>query len=43
MTISDTDRPIISVRGISRSFAAGEETVTVLRDVDLDIWPGELV
>ena len=23
MTISDTDRPIISVRGISRSFAAG--------------------
>ncbi|MFE3837252.1 MacB family efflux pump subunit [Pseudogemmobacter sonorensis] len=36
-------RPIISVRGITRSFAAGEETVTVLHDVDLDIWPGEMV
>ncbi|MAM41107.1 MacB family efflux pump subunit [uncultured Paracoccus sp.] len=40
---SQTDRPIISVRGIGRSFSAGEEQVTVLRDVDLDIWPGELV
>lgn len=35
--------PIISVRGVSRSFSAGEETITVLRDIDLDIWPGELV
>lgn len=38
-----TDRPIISVKGITRSFAAGAETITVLRDVDLDIWPGEMV
>ncbi|WP_112313163.1 MacB family efflux pump subunit [Pseudogemmobacter bohemicus] len=36
-------RPILSVRGISRSFAAGEETVTVLQGVDLDIYPGEMV
>lgn len=41
--IKAADRPIISIRGIGRSFAAGEEQVTVLRDVDLDIWPGELV
>lgn len=37
------DQPLISLRGISRSFPAGDETITVLRDVDLDIWPGELV
>ncbi|HHY02295.1 MAG TPA: ATP-binding cassette domain-containing protein, partial [Paracoccus sp.] len=35
--------PLISVRGISRSFAAGPETITVLRDIDLDIRAGELV
>ncbi|MGD9864861.1 MAG: ABC transporter permease, partial [Pseudodonghicola sp.] len=35
--------PLISARGISRSFQAGEETITVLRDVDIDIYPGELV
>ena len=35
--------PLISVRGLGRSFAAGEETITVLQNVDIDIWPGELV
>lgn len=35
--------PLISARGISRNFQAGDETVTILRDVDIDIWPGELV
>ncbi|MDO8358591.1 MAG: MacB family efflux pump subunit [Devosia sp.] len=35
--------PIISVRGLGRSFTAGDETVTVLRDVDLDIEAGEMV
>ncbi|MGD9917537.1 MAG: MacB family efflux pump subunit [Paenirhodobacter sp.] len=35
--------PLISARGISRSFPAGEEEITVLRDVDIDIWPGEMV
>ncbi|SMX42931.1 MacB family efflux pump subunit [Actibacterium lipolyticum] len=35
--------PLISARGITRSFQAGEETITVLRDVDVDIWPGEMV
>lgn len=35
--------PLISARGISRSFQAGDETITVLRDVDIDIWPGEMV
>ncbi|HEY0212643.1 MAG TPA: MacB family efflux pump subunit [Paenirhodobacter sp.] len=35
--------PLIALRGISRSFQAGEETITVLRDVSLDIHAGELV
>jgi macrolide transport system ATP-binding/permease protein len=36
-------QPIISIKGITRSFSLGEESVTVLRDIDLDIWSGELV
>lgn len=35
--------PLISARGISRSFQAGDETITILRDIDIDIRPGELV
>ncbi|WP_417675588.1 MacB family efflux pump subunit [Pseudodonghicola sp.] len=38
-----TAEPLISARGISRSFQAGDETITVLRDVDIDIYPGEMV
>ncbi|MFD1797268.1 MacB family efflux pump subunit [Paracoccus aurantiacus] len=37
------DVPLISLRAISRSFKAGEEEFTVLRDVDLDIRRGEMV
>ncbi|HEY0274775.1 MAG TPA: ABC transporter permease, partial [Paenirhodobacter sp.] len=35
--------PLISLRDVSRRFQAGDETITVLRDVSLDIYPGELV
>ncbi len=35
--------PLLSLRGISRSFTAGEQSITVLRDVDLDIHAGEFV
>ena len=38
-----TSPPLISLRAISRSFAAGEQSITVLRDVDLDIHAGEFV
>ena len=38
-----TDVPLIALRGVSRSFPAGEELITVLRDIDLDIRAGELV
>lgn len=35
--------PIIKVRGLKRAFRAGEQAVTVLNDVDLDIYPGEMI
>ena len=34
---------MIALRGLSRQFQTGAETVTVLKDVDLDIHQGELV
>jgi len=39
----DTREPIISVRGLKRSFATGAEAVIVLDDINLDIYQGELV
>ncbi|MDH2326800.1 MacB family efflux pump subunit [Cereibacter sp. SYSU M97828] len=35
--------PLISIRGIRREFAAGDQTITVLKDIDLDIRAGEMV
>lgn len=35
--------PLISIRGIRREFQAGDQVITVLRDVDLDIQAGEMV
>ncbi|HTM77712.1 MAG TPA: MacB family efflux pump subunit [Devosia sp.] len=35
--------PIISIRKLRREFAAGSEPVVVLKDIDLDIFPGEMV
>ncbi|WEF23561.1 MacB family efflux pump subunit [Paracoccus sp. S3-43] len=37
------DRPIIQLTGIGRSYPQGEGSLTVLRDVDLTIRPGEFV
>ncbi len=35
--------PIASLKGLKRSFTQGEQTIEVLRGVDLDIMPGEIV
>jgi lipoprotein-releasing system ATP-binding protein len=35
--------PILSTRGLKRSFVQGEVTIDVLRGVDLDVRPGEIV
>jgi lipoprotein-releasing system ATP-binding protein len=35
--------PVLSLRGITRTYSTGQGDLTVLRGVDLDILPGELV
>ncbi|MFN7157604.1 MAG: ABC transporter ATP-binding protein [Erythrobacter cryptus] len=35
--------PIVALRGLKRSFIQGRERIEVLRGVDLDIMPGEIV
>ncbi|HAU22512.1 MAG TPA: ABC transporter [Erythrobacter sp.] len=35
--------PVVSLRGLKRSFQQGSTTIDVLRGVDLDIMPGEIV
>ena len=38
-----SDAPLISLRGLTRRFANGAESVTVLDDVNLDIEAGEMI
>jgi macrolide transport system ATP-binding/permease protein len=40
--VSDA-QPLLRVRGVSREFPAGDETLVVLKDIDLDIDAGEMV
>ncbi len=35
--------PVLSIRGLERSYITGAGTLTVLRGVDLDVSPGEIV
>src|SRR6476620_2628586 len=35
--------PVLSVRGLSRTYETGSGGLTVLRGVDLDVLPGEVV
>ena len=43
MANADPTAPLISLRDIRREFAAGDQSITVLADIDLDIWPGEMI
>jgi macrolide transport system ATP-binding/permease protein len=38
-----TKKPLISLRGLTRRFAAGADSVTVLDNIDLDIEAGEMI
>lgn len=38
-----SDAPVLSLRGLERSYATGDTTLTVLRGVDLDVAAGEIV
>jgi lipoprotein-releasing system ATP-binding protein len=35
--------PVLSTRGLKRSFVQGDVTIEVLRGIDLDVMPGEIV
>jgi lipoprotein-releasing system ATP-binding protein len=35
--------PVLSIRGLERAYVTGAGTLTVLRGVDLDVQPGEIV
>ena len=35
--------PVLSIRGLSRTYKSGDKTLTVLNGVDLDVKPGEIV
>ncbi|KAF1020779.1 MAG: Macrolide export ATP-binding/permease protein MacB [Paracidovorax wautersii] len=42
--MTDTPQaPLLSLRQVRREFPAGEQTIAVLRDIDLDIHAGEMV
>lgn len=40
---SATDKPLISLRGISKTYGSGSAAVDALRQVDLDIYAGEFL
>jgi lipoprotein-releasing system ATP-binding protein len=35
--------PVLSIRGLERTYLSGDRSLTVLRGVDLDVFPGEIV
>lgn len=41
--MSDATEPVVRLRGLKRSFTQGDTVIEVLRGVDLDIMPGEIV
>ena len=43
MSSSRPNTPIVSLRGVKRAFEQGGQRIEVLRGVDLDIMPGEIV
>ena len=43
MTASARSRPVMSVHGVAKTFERGPERLVALRDVTLDVQPGEIV
>ena len=43
MKTAPTATPLLRLRDLRREFPAGDETIAVLRDVNLDIAAGEMV
>ena len=40
---TNTGQPIIRVRGLRKEYPTGDENVVVLKNIDLDIYKGELL
>ncbi len=40
---SPTSTPVLSLRGVARSYPSGGRTLEVLKGADLDIFPGEMI
>ena len=40
---SDGAAPVLAISGLTRSFTQGDETIEVLRGIDLSVMPGEIV
>lgn len=38
-----SEAPVLSVRGLERTYVTGDRRLTVLQGVDLDVYPGEIV
>lgn len=38
-----SEAPVLAVRGLERTYVTGDRSLTVLRGVDLDVSPGEIV
>ncbi len=43
MAASETSHPLVRLRAISKHFGEGETRVDALRDISLDVFPGEVV
>lgn len=43
MTIPDREAPLVHVRNVSKHFGEGETRVDALRDVSLEVYPGQVV
>lgn len=43
MTVAATERPLVRLERISKHFGEGEARVDALRDVSLDVYPGQVV
>ncbi len=41
--MSDAPTPVLSLRGLVRTYKSGDKDLQVLKGVDLDIYPGEIV
>ncbi|AYA02862.1 MacB family efflux pump subunit [Acinetobacter sp. WCHAc010034] len=41
--MSQNQQPLLAVKNLTREFPAGESTVQILKGIDLEIYPGELI